>query len=90
VNFPVLTKMNYYDWATLIYVMLQAWGLWSAVSEGTSDYMEERMALEVIAKAVPLELLGLIVSKVSAKEAWDAIILPSSGSLMRSRSSTVN
>jgi hypothetical protein len=71
-NFPVLTKMNYYDWAALMRVMLQARGLWDAVSAGTS---EDHMALEVITKAVPPEMLGSIASKPSAKAAWEAITL---------------
>jgi hypothetical protein len=74
-NFPVLTKTNYYDWAALMRVMLQARGLWNAVTEGASDYTEDRMALEVIAKAVPPEMMGSIASKPSAKAAWEAIIL---------------
>jgi hypothetical protein len=37
------------------------------VSEGASDYTEDRMALEVIAKAVPPEMLRSIASKLSAK-----------------------
>jgi hypothetical protein len=40
-------------------VMLQARGLWMVVSAGTEDYTKDRMALEVITKAVPPELLGL-------------------------------
>jgi hypothetical protein len=52
-------KMNYYDWAALVKVMLQARGLWMVVSAGTEDYTKDRMALEVITKAVPPELLGL-------------------------------
>jgi hypothetical protein len=53
-------------------VMLQARGLWDAVSAGTS---EDHMALEVITKAVPSEMLGSIASKPSAKAAWEAITL---------------
>jgi hypothetical protein len=74
-NFPILTKTNYYDWAALVRVMLQARGLWSAVSEDTSDYTEDRMALEVISKAVPVEMMGSMASKPTAKAAWEAIIL---------------
>jgi hypothetical protein len=37
------------------------------------------MALEVIATTVPLELMGSIVSKLSAKAAWEAIILRNVG-----------
>jgi uncharacterized membrane protein YgcG len=50
-NFLVLTKTNYYNWAALMCVMLQARGLWDAVIVGTTDYMKDRLALEVIAKA---------------------------------------
>jgi hypothetical protein len=43
-NFPVLTKTNYYDWAALMRVMLQARGLWDAVIVGTTDYTEDCLA----------------------------------------------
>lgn len=43
------------------------------MSVGTDGYSEDRMALEVIAKAVPAEMIGSITSKVSAKVAWDTI-----------------
>jgi hypothetical protein len=78
-NFPVLTKTNYYDWAALMRVMLQARGLWDAVIVGTTDYMEDRLALEVIAKAVPSELMGSIVSKPSVKAAWESLVLRNVG-----------
>ncbi|CAO2149348.1 unnamed protein product [Urochloa humidicola] len=60
-------------------VMLQAWGLWIAVSLGTDDYVEDQMALEVIAKPVPPEMTGTIAAKSSAKAAWDAIRLMNVG-----------
>jgi hypothetical protein len=60
-------------------LMLQARGLWNAVTKGASDYTEDRMALEVIAKVVPPYLMGSIVSKPSAKAAWEAIILRNVG-----------
>jgi hypothetical protein len=78
-NFPVLTKTNYYEWAALMRIMLQARGLWAAVSDGTTDFMEDRMALEVIAKAVPPEMLGSIASKPSARAAWESLILRNVG-----------
>jgi hypothetical protein len=74
-NFPFLTKTNYYDWAPLMHVMLQARGLWIMVSEGTSDYTEDPMALEMISQAVPMEMMGSIVSKSITKAAWEAITL---------------
>jgi hypothetical protein len=71
----VLMKTNYYNWATLMRMMLQARGMWNTVTEGALDYTEDHMALEVIAKEVPPELMGSIVSKPLAKAAWEAIIL---------------
>jgi hypothetical protein len=56
-------------------VMLQAQGLRDAMSVGTSDYTEDHKVLEVIAKAVPLEMLDSIASKPMAKAAWEAIVL---------------
>jgi hypothetical protein len=74
-NFPVLTKINYYDWTALMRVMLQARGLWDTVIVGTMDYTEDRLALKVIAKAVPPELMGSIASKPSTKAAWESLVL---------------
>jgi hypothetical protein len=45
------------------------------VSEGTLDYMEDRMALEVISKVVPVEMMGSIAIKPTTKAVWEAIIL---------------
>jgi hypothetical protein len=78
-NFLVLTKANYFEWDALMCVMLQARGLWTAVSEGSTDYTEDRMVLEVVTKVVPLETLGSIMSKPSAKAVWALIILRNVG-----------
>jgi hypothetical protein len=78
-NFSVLTKTNYYDWAALMRVMLQARGLWDAVIMGMMDYTEDRLALEVIAKAVPPELMGSIASKPSEKAAWESLVMRNVG-----------
>jgi hypothetical protein len=78
-NFPVLTKTNYYDWATLMRVMLQARGVWDAVIVGTTNFTEDRLALEVIAKAVPPELMGSIASKPSAMAACESLVLHNVG-----------
>jgi hypothetical protein len=78
-NFSVLTKTNSYDWAPLMRVMLQARGLWDAVIVGTTDYTEDHLALEVIAKAVPSELMGSIGSKPSAIVVWESLVLRNVG-----------
>jgi uncharacterized membrane protein YgcG len=74
-----MTKTNYYEWATLMRVMLQARGMWHAVKEVSEDYMEDRMALEVIAKVVQLDMLGSIASKPAVKVAWDSIMMRNVG-----------
>ncbi|WVZ85161.1 hypothetical protein U9M48_032111 [Paspalum notatum var. saurae] len=78
-SFPTLTQSNYYDWAACMRVMLQARGLWIAVSIGTDVLIEDRMALEVLTKAVPAELMGTIAYKATAKIAWDSIKLMNVG-----------
>jgi hypothetical protein len=53
--------------------------MWLAVSFGTDGYTEDCMALEVLTKAVPPELMGTITNKASAKAAWDALYLHNVG-----------
>ncbi|XP_066387635.1 uncharacterized protein [Miscanthus floridulus] len=52
---------------------LQARGLWTAVNVGTTDYTDDRNALEVIALGVPLEMQGAISNKATAKISWEAL-----------------
>jgi hypothetical protein len=42
---------------------------------GTTDFTEDRLALEVIAKEVPPELMGSIASKPSVMAAWESLVL---------------
>jgi hypothetical protein len=72
-SYPTLTKMNYSDWALLMKVKLKACGLWSVVQKKGSDEMEEIMALDILASAVPPEMVAMVASKDSAKEAWEEI-----------------
>jgi hypothetical protein len=66
-------KTNYYDWAALMRVMLQARGLWLPVTLRMEDITEDQMALEILSKAIPAETTGMIASKPTAKAAWEAI-----------------
>jgi hypothetical protein len=70
-SYPTLTKTNYSDWALLMKVKLKAHGLWSTVEKGGDDEMEDMMALDVLASAVPPEMVVTVVSKDSAKKVWD-------------------
>jgi hypothetical protein len=63
----------------LMQVMLQARGMWLALSVGTKDYTKNFMALEVLTKAVPPELMGTIANKATVKIAWDSLHLRNVG-----------
>jgi hypothetical protein len=72
-SFPLLTKGNYEEWSLMMKVKLQVRGLWEAVEEDDVDYQEDRMALEALLSAVPLEMFQPLAMKKTAKEAWAAI-----------------
>ncbi len=72
-SWPMLTRANYGEWSVLMRVMLEARGLWEAVAFDDADYSEDRMAMEIILRAVPSEMMTGLAAKGSAKGAWDAI-----------------
>ncbi|WVZ84977.1 hypothetical protein U9M48_031942 [Paspalum notatum var. saurae] len=72
-QFPLLTRTNYGEWATVMKVMLKARGLWRVVQDGTDDEQEDQMAMEAILKGVPPEYVTTLGSKDSAKEAWTSL-----------------
>lgn len=51
-------------------VQLQALGLWEAVEYGDDD-RDDRVALAVLLRAVPLEVIRALAGKDKANEAWD-------------------
>jgi hypothetical protein len=59
---------------------------------GTTDFTEDRLAMEVITKAVPPELMGSIVSKPSAMTAWESLVLRNVGvdRVRKAKVSTLN
>jgi hypothetical protein len=60
VNYPLLTKTNHNDWALLMKIKLEARLLWAAVDPGDVDFQVDRMALDAICSAVPLELISTL------------------------------
>jgi hypothetical protein len=50
-----------------MHVVVQARGFWTTVSARTINYTEDHMVMEVISKAVPVEMMGSIVSKPTVK-----------------------
>jgi hypothetical protein len=73
VNFPLLTKTNYNDWALLIKIKLKARLLWAAVDSSNVDFHVDHMVLDAICSAVPPELISTLTTKPSAREAWESI-----------------
>jgi hypothetical protein len=73
-SYPALTKTNYSDRAALMTVKLKARALWAAVDRGGVDPQEDMMALDVLASAVPAEMVATIANKEMANAAWDAIM----------------
>jgi hypothetical protein len=72
-QFPLLTKTNYTDWSLMMRVMLRARDLWTVVKEGTTDEVEDQMAMEALLRGVPLEMASSLASKPSAKAMWDLL-----------------
>lgn len=72
-QFPMFTRSNYGEWSILMKVILQARYLWEAVTVGTEVFRDERSAMEVILRSVPLKLVPVLGAKKTAKDAWDAL-----------------
>jgi hypothetical protein len=54
-------------------IKLEAWLLWVAVNPGNIDFQVDRMALDTICSMVLPEMISTLVTKSSAKEAWESI-----------------
>jgi hypothetical protein len=72
-NWPLLTKMNYTEWALIMNIKLQVRNLWEAIEPRDVTLQEDRMALDAITSAVPQEMLASLAVKVTAAEAWEAV-----------------
>jgi hypothetical protein len=72
-NYPLLIKTNYNDCALLMKIKLEVWLLWAAIAFDDVDFQVDRMALDAICSAVPPEMISTLVTKPSAKEAWESI-----------------
>ena len=73
VEFPVLTRANYHEWALVMQFNLEALGLWHAVEVSDVERREDRLALAAILRAVPTEMRSGLTIKKTAKEAWVAV-----------------
>ena len=73
VTFPTLTPTNYIEWALFMQVHMESWGLWDAVEGHAASVRDDKSALGVILRAVPPEVLSVLVVKKTAKDAWDSL-----------------
>jgi hypothetical protein len=73
VNWPLLIKTNYTEWALIMKIKLQARNLWEAIEPEDVTLQEDRMALDAITSAVSQEMLASLAVKVTAAEAWEAV-----------------
>jgi hypothetical protein len=74
VNWLLLTKMNYTEWALIMKIKLQTRNLWEAIEPGYVTLQEDRMTLDVITSAVPQEMLASLAVKATAAEAGEAVM----------------
>jgi hypothetical protein len=72
-NYPILSKMNYNQWALLMHIKLEARGLWAVVDPVGADFQLDRMALDAICNVVPAEMIVALAMKNSASEVWESI-----------------
>jgi hypothetical protein len=73
VNYPLLTKMDYNDWALLMKIKLEARLLWAVMSPCGVDFQVDRMALDTICSVVPPEMISTLATKATRREAWESI-----------------
>ncbi|XP_066324334.1 uncharacterized protein [Miscanthus floridulus] len=78
IQYPMLMRSNYQEWALLMKVNLQATGLWHAVEpeEGEEvliEYREDRLAMAAILWSMPSKMLGSLARKRTARSAWAAV-----------------
>jgi hypothetical protein len=72
-SYPTHTKTNYVDWVLLMKVKLRVRSLWPIVEKGDGDVQEDMRALDALSSAMPPELVSMVASRDSAKQAWEAI-----------------
>ena len=74
-SYPVLSPTNYTSWAIKVQAILDAQGLWEAVSpaEGvTVDERKSKTARAQLLQALPEDILMQVATKPTVKEVWDS------------------
>ena len=75
-SYPVLSPANYTAWAIKVQAILDAQGLWEAVSPAdgvTVDDRKNKTARAQLLQALPEDILMQVSMKTTAKEVWDSL-----------------
>ncbi|KAK1619296.1 hypothetical protein QYE76_024813 [Lolium multiflorum] len=79
-QYPQYIRDNYTVWATTMMWALESNEIWEAVDpggdefkKGASMYRKDRQALTAICSVMPMDVRQHLISKTSAKEAWETI-----------------
>jgi hypothetical protein len=75
-SYPVLSPANYTAWAIKVHAILEAQGLWEAVSPAEGAAVDERKnktARAQLLQVVSEDILMQVSTKPMAKEVWDSL-----------------
>ncbi|KAK1691745.1 hypothetical protein QYE76_008442 [Lolium multiflorum] len=79
-QYPQYIRDNYTVWGTTMMWALESNEIWEAVDpggdefkKGASKYRKDRQALTAICSVMPMDVKQHLISKKSAKEAWETI-----------------
>jgi hypothetical protein len=72
-KWPQLTKTNYDTWSLLMKPKIEARDLWEVVDTSDVDFHDDSIALDAICSTVLEEMVPMLATKPSAKDAWEAI-----------------
>ncbi|XP_078437674.1 uncharacterized protein LOC144708300 [Wolffia australiana] len=72
-TFPTLSRTNYPLWAKRMKILLEAYGLWSAVIEDDVPRMRDRLAMATIFGTIPEDLQLQLDEDKSSKETWETL-----------------
>ena len=79
-EYPRFDRGNFVVWATMMEWALEANELWEAVDPGGEEYLKggalyrkDRQAITAICSVMPVDVQQHLISKKSAKEAWDTL-----------------
>jgi len=72
---PMLTRSNYAEWATLMQCNFEILEVWEAIEPGGEGIKrtQDRQAMGGLLRSVPQELWQMLGAKKTVKEAWQAV-----------------